>query len=765
MSSETRWRVTLDNRASRGAVKLTRELRELAKAMREVKEASAGIGDLGGLGGGRRTGGGGGGGGRRGPDEEARRARAAAKRARDEARDADRVRKATERAQAQNARREARDAARAARDRAAEARDQRAGERAGERRYRLAFSDARQRARDFRASDRAAGRNARAEERAAAARQRALRQEARERREALSSGLGGAAATMAGIVAATTAAAAAIAGIVTAVGDLILRLSSAVLEMIAFREASIATLGLMSEGRTAQERQAIGREEFAWARQFARETPLDVRDVIGLRTQAATAGFRGAQGRDVVMAAADVGAASPTNPMAAQRFTTAIGQIRSKGRLQTEEINQLTEAGVGRDSVYAAIARERGITGDAQQVNNRVAALIQRGQVSGDQGVRAVLAAVRERSGGELGGLARAGGSTLMGTLSNLRGAFADFVLGVEDIENLPGIVALKKTLNSIVDLLTGAGPTAVRLRTIFAGIVDEAAQFAASIGGKAGVEGIIGRALDLFEEWYPIVRDVLGAFASSAWSTFVEEMRPMLDVLGAVGQDREGAVQFAREFGRSLAVVFAFGVQTTMALAAMIPVITVLVDKFLRLAEVLMSLPNLAGATAAIGAGPLAPLVLGAGYLRERYAGLGAEVPEGMREGIEANRGGVLDALASINAAMEGMTRTDLQINSPSRLFAEIGAGVPEGMTLGIDSGARDVERAMGGMVAPQGLPGFGGDVQAGRMLGFGGVTFGDVTFQIVPPPGSNISQEIAEQAFDHFINLVERGRLAAGP
>jgi len=758
MSSETRWRVTLDNRASRGAVKLTRDLRELAKAMRELKEASAGIGDLGGLGGGRRSGGGSGGG-RRGPDEEARRARAAAKRARDEARDADRVRKATERAQAQNARREARDAARAARERAAsarrEARDQRAGERAGERRYRLAFSDARQRARDFRASDRAAGRGARAEERAAAARQRAMRQEARDRRELLSSGLGGAAATMAGIVAATTAAAAAIAGIVTAVGDLILRLSSAVLEMIAFREASIATLGLMSEGRTAQERQAIGREEFAWARQFARETPLDVRDVIGLRTQAATAGFRGAQGRDVVMAAADVGAASPTDPMAAQRFTTAIGQIRSKGRLQTEELNQLSEAGVGRDSVYAAIARERGITGNAQQVNNRVAALIQRGQVSGDQGVRAVLAAVRERSGGELGGLARAGGSTLMGTLSNLRGAFADFVLGVEDIENLPGIVALKKTLNGIVDLLTGAGPTAVRLRTIFAAIVDEASQFAASIGGKDGVEGLVSKALDLFEEWYPVVRDVLGAFASSAWSAFAEEMTPLLEVFGAVGQDRDGAVRFAREFGAGLARLFAFGVHVTAAFVAMVSVITMLVDRVLMLAEALASLPLDVGEWTAGGVGSL----------RQQFAGIGSEIPEGMREGVEANRGGVLDALAALNADMEGMTRTDLQIHSPSGLFKDLGAQVSAGMALGVDSGARDVERAMGGMVAPQGLPGFGGDVQAGRMLGFGGVTFGDVTFQIVPPPGSNISQEIAEQAFDHFVNLMERGSLAAGP
>jgi hypothetical protein len=136
-----------------------------------------------------------------------------------------------------------------------------------------------------------------------------------------------------------------------------------------------------------------------------------------------------------------------------------------------------------------------------------------------------------------------------------------------------------------------------------------------------------------------------------------------------------------------------------------------------------------------------------------------------------------LLDEPAALNADMEGMTRTDLQIHSPSGLFKDLGAQVSAGMALGVDSGARDVERAMGGMVAPQGLPGFGGDVQAGRMLGFGGdvqagrmlgfggVTFGDVTFQIVPPPGSNISQEIAEQAFDHFVNLMERGSLAAGP
>ena len=88
----------------------------------------------------------------------------------------------------------------------------------------------------------------------------------------------------------------------------------------------------------------------------------------------------------------------------------------------------------------------------------------------------------------------------------------------------------------------------------------------------------------------------------------------------------------------------------------------------------------------------------------------------------------------------------------------------IPAGMAIGIDSGARDVQRSMEGLTAPQGLPGFGRDAQAGRMLGFGGVTFGTVIFQVAPPPGSDVSQEIAQQAFDHLVNLVERGSLAAG-
>lgn len=543
-----------------------------------------------------------------------------------------------------------------------------------------------------------------------------------------------------GIAGATTAALSTMLALVGAAGDLAARLSGAVLEMIAFREASIATLGLMSGARSAQERQAIGRQEFAWARQFARETPLDVRDVIGLRTQAATAGFQGTQARDVVMAAADVGAASPTNPMAAQRFTTAIGQVRSKGRLQMEEVNQLTEAGVGRDAIFAQLARARGMTGTAAQNNQRIADLMRRGQITGEQGTAAILAAVRERSGGQLGGLARSGGGTLMGTLSNLQGAFADFVFGIENIENLPGLVALKKTLNSIVDVLTGTGPTATRLREVFASIVDEASSFAASIGGKGGVEGIINRALDLFEEWYPLVRDVLGAFASAGWDALVAGLGDLGRELGAMGQDREGTVRFAQELGASLGTLLAFGIRTTAAVAALVSML-------------------------AIGASWLLETKAAADGLVTSFTDAGGQVVAGFLGGFRAAAGAALEEVGAWATDIAGAARGALGIQSPSRVFRdEIGAMIPAGLTLGIDSGARDVQRSMESITAPQGLPALGG--AEGGALGFGG----GVSLQIAP--GAIVVQgagrdapDIADEVMDRLIGYFERPALAAGP
>ena len=80
-------------------------------------------------------------------------------------------------------------------------------------------------------------------------------------------------------------------------------------------------------------------------------------------------------------------------------------------------------------------------------------------------------------------------------------------------------------------------------------------------------------------------------------------------------------------------------------------------------------------------------------------------------------NHTGIIEKATDIANAARGA----LGIASPSRVFRdEIGAMIPAGLTLGIDSGARDVQRSMENLTAPQGLPGFGG--AQGAPLGFGG-------------------------------------------
>ncbi len=745
MPTETRWRVTLDNRASRNAVKLTRDVRELAKALRELKEAGAGI-DLGGLGGaggaGRRSGGGGGG--RRGPDEEARRARAAAKRARDDARTADRVRRATERAQGQNARREARDAARAQRD---GDRSRRGRERADERSLRLGFSDAGGRRAAFRARDRAAARSARAEERGASVRQRTLRREAAEQRETVSAGLGGAASTLGAIVAATTAAAAAVAGIVTGVGALIFRLSSAVLEMIALREASLTTLRALArddQGNhlTGAAADAQARERFRFAQTFARQTSLDSAQVIDLQRQTSAAGFNGDRNNEVVRAAADVGAFNPADDGASSRFLLGLGQLHNASTVRTQDVRQTAEAaGLGENDILRQIARGAGVTqrtGEADAAyNGRIQAMQRAGRFTGRQGEEGVLAALRERNGGELGSFARQQGGTLTGTISNLRGAVLDFVTSIEDIENLPGIKALKKMLNSIVDVLTGTGPVATRLRTIFAGLVDEAAQFVGDLGGKDGVEGIITHAVDLFERWAPLVRDVVAAFGGGAWEAFSAGMRELGVELSAIGDDPEGTVVFARELGSALGTLLAFGVRVIAMVMSLVAMITLLGAVFVHPIDSLYALV-------------------------EAFTAVGGQIVSGFLGGFRGAADAALGEVSTWATDLAGAARGALGIQSPSRVFRdEIGAQIPAGMTLGIESGAADVRRSMESMVSPAGLPGFGGE---GAAEGGGQTVLNVHPGAIVVQGTGRGAADIADEVLDRLVGMFERPALAGG-
>src|SRR5690606_35384296 len=79
-------------------------------------------------------------------------------------------------------------------------------------------------------------------------------------------------------------------------------------------------------------------------RTFAAETPFGFADVAELGRQLLT--WRIATEDNVVSVLRAIGDASGGIPERIQPVTTALGQMRAKGRLQSQEMMQLTEAGI-----------------------------------------------------------------------------------------------------------------------------------------------------------------------------------------------------------------------------------------------------------------------------------------------------------------------------------------------------------------------------------------------------------------------------------
>lgn len=576
------------------------------------------------------------------------------------------------------------------------------------------------------------------------ARQAAAQREARsaQRRAVASTVVGGAGLALAGgigIAGATVGALSSLMSMAGAAAELTANLGGSVLQMIAFRESALTTLRVMARDANGQRLTGAAaatqaREQFGWAQQFARETPLEAQQVLDLQRQTSAAGFYGVRNREVVSAAADVGAFNPNDEGASSRFLLGLGQLRNASTVRLQDLRQTTQAaGLSEADTLRAIGRSAGVTqrqGETgAQFNTRLQQMQQHGRFTGAQGVEGVLAALRERNGGDLGSFARSQGDSLMGTLSNLRGAVFDFVTSIDNIENLGGIKTLKATLNGIVRTFTGTGETAVRMRATFAALVNDAAQFFGSIGGKNGFESTINDALDVFTEMRPVVSEVTRAFGLSFWAPVARELKLVFAQFRG-GDIREAALHAGR-LGQSMGEVLAMGIDITYAMGGLGDVVVRVTGNVLALTDMLIENPEMIRDVW--------------DDLPGAFEDIGRQIPLGMREGLAMERQGMLDDLRAFNADIAASTRTDLQIHSPSKLFEYFGAMIPAGMAQGIDGGARDVERAMGGMVAPQGLPGFGPGSFAG--LGGGGITIGEVHIHASGSNGGDLASEFIDE------------------
>lgn len=604
--------------------------------------------------------------------------------------------------------------------------------------------------------------NQRLEERADRAQMRAFREDQVNRRSGRASALGAAGlvgGVAMGIAGATVGAASAFADMALSAARLTLSIGESVLQMIAFREASLATLRMMNGGNAS-----VAAEQYQFARQFARETPLDTQQVLELQQQVSTAGFRGQQNRDIVLAGADVGAANPNDSTAASRYVRAVSQIRNAGRLRAQEMNQLGEVGIGRRELLLSLGRQARVQRGTGETEDAYVARLQQmqesGRFTGDQGVAAAQDVVRRQfsGGGALGAGARSQGDTLLGTLSNLRGAVFDLVTGINGIEQLPGVRALKATLNGIANTIAGTTATGKRLQAIVSTVVNDVGMLVGT-SGLADFDATLNSVLDSGKEFLPVVREILAAFGGAAMA----QARQEFGGLGNTFKDTFGnptAVATARALGRALVSLFGMGSRFTGGLAAISVYATIGADAVLRLMRVLDPgrIVESARGLAAMVQTFFEPVSLG-DQLRARMMGPGAQAVLGLRMGIQSAMPGLRTDVAAMANVIPTTTQQTLQIKSPSRVMADqVGRYIPEGIAQGIDSGRGALDRAMGDLVPVPGVPGAGGSLG-----GFGGVSIGSLVIQVEPgADAEETGRNAARGAIDELMRLFEAPALA---
>lgn len=247
----------------------------------------------------------------------------------------------------------------------------------------------------------------------------------------------------------------------------------ATLQAAIFRETSIKSLDVaFGSGQ--------GAGKFEEAKNLALQYGESLDTVVGALREFKTAGFNDATGLNLFKGLQDLRVASPTANI--PNLILAIKQIQAAGKLQGDELNQLGEAGLGKNLVFDALSKKLNKTIPELQKMQEA------GQLTSDLVIPAILESIKSLSGGkELGALAQdAAKNTLGGALrglGNLPGIVFDTIAKNVDTKSLTGLVG------DLTSFLTGPEATAALAKAgeVFGAFVSAGAAIIGSLGTALG--------------------------------------------------------------------------------------------------------------------------------------------------------------------------------------------------------------------------------------------------------------------------------------
>lgn len=253
---------------------------------------------------------------------------------------------------------------------------------------------------------------------------------------------------------------------VMALGFLSLRLGEQALSIMAdFEQLEVALTGLYGS-------QEKGKQAFAWIKQFAVDTPFEVRDVAHAFQTLKSYGIDPTNGS--LRAIADMSARTGRGTQGLESATLALGQAWTRTKLQGQDILQMVNVGI---PVWDILAQKTG------KNTSELMKMSEKGQLGRDA-IMALMQGMEEMAGGA----AQAQMDTLSGKWSNFKDAIANSLDEMREEGATDGLKSgIEELTNFIPPLANTFMAMGETIGSVFTSIVDVWSELTDAISDGVG--------------------------------------------------------------------------------------------------------------------------------------------------------------------------------------------------------------------------------------------------------------------------------------
>jgi len=438
--------------------------------------------------------------------------------------------------------------------------------------------------------------------------------------------------------------------------------------MVDFNQRSMKAFGLIAQQGEAPEK--LFQRSIDLAKQFG----LDIKDVTQAATRFRAFGFDQAQAETLIKMGADMRALGSTTDEVNRAFL-AFSQIKSAGRLQGDELNQLAEAGIPVSKVYEALAKNLGKT-VPEIIKLKEAGGVDSGMALNAIG-QALLQTVKRSEFGQAG--QEAADATLSGFGGQLRAGFQDLFRRAAVQAEGPIVAALRPIGEKLGKLMEDPKTA-------------------------AGVAGAVTAIADAIIVATPLVEKFVGAFAAGAgqtWDAVLASLRPIFAMLGGQG---DNGIRVIETIGKALGAVVAIGGGAIIVLGGLASVTLSLFNGMATFVQGLWTtVVDILGSI-------VAPFVMAFDNVKavldsagmtiwEKGVAIGTAVIKGVLVGMASLASAPFRAVVGYAQSWVAGAKGALGIASPSQVFADIGRNMALGTQVGINSEMPAVETAVQGL------------------------------------------------------------------